>query len=197
VYGDVFGSLTRDFSRVPKNRRLHNVESGNKFELLENDYTIGGRKIGGNAQAILKNAWLHHTSFLWDYRKDRMDLLREPKRRPQYRGERKHESFLTPLISHGYNRQEFVEMIEDAMVCQGLDTQLVGALRELTTGTCDILSGDRLRLLLMYFKHIEYSLAGIKDVEHLMEMDHIRSTKLLDPGGPELMSTDQQLAEHA
>lgn len=38
------------------------------FRLRENDYVVGERKVGGNAQSISKNRWLHHTSFLWDFR---------------------------------------------------------------------------------------------------------------------------------
>jgi lipoate---protein ligase len=70
------------------------------FKLKENDYAIGEKKFGGNAQYIQKERWLHHTSFLWDYKKERMDLLKLPKRRPSYRGERSHEAFLTSLNEH-------------------------------------------------------------------------------------------------
>jgi len=35
--------------------------------LRENDYVLGPRKMGGNAQSIIKNRWVHHTSFLWDF----------------------------------------------------------------------------------------------------------------------------------
>ncbi len=37
------------------------------FDLRENDYTLGERKWGGNAQSIIKGRWLHHSSLLWDY----------------------------------------------------------------------------------------------------------------------------------
>ncbi len=52
------------------------------------DYVFGERKFGGNAQAITKDRWLHHTSFLWDFRDDRMRLLKQPGRAPEYRAVR-------------------------------------------------------------------------------------------------------------
>ena len=40
--------------------------SDEPFHLRVQDYTLGtSRKIGGNAQALSKNRWAHHTSFLW------------------------------------------------------------------------------------------------------------------------------------
>mmetsp|Transcript_15766 Transcript_15766/g.19224 ORF Transcript_15766/g.19224 Transcript_15766/m.19224 type:complete len:381 (-) Transcript_15766:111-1253(-) len=68
-----------------------------KFELRENDYVLGQRKMGGNAQSIIKDAWLHHTSFLWDYDDDHMKYLTLPEKRPNYRGERHHDEFLVKL----------------------------------------------------------------------------------------------------
>ena len=52
------------------------------------DYCFGQRKFGGNAQAITKNRWLHHTSFLWDFEPASMRLLRLPARAPAYRAVR-------------------------------------------------------------------------------------------------------------
>ncbi|QLH36644.1 MAG: hypothetical protein HWD61_11315 [Parachlamydiaceae bacterium] len=34
-----------------------------EFSLRENDYVIGNKKFGGNAQYMAKGRWLHHTSF--------------------------------------------------------------------------------------------------------------------------------------
>ena len=61
------------------------------------DYAIGERKFGGNAQAISKDRWLHHTSFLWDYYPERMALLKRPNKAPEYRAGRDHEEFIIPL----------------------------------------------------------------------------------------------------
>ena len=70
------------------------------FELLENDYVLGVKKMGGNAQSIVKGGWLHHTSFLWDYVDDHMQYLTLPDKRPDYRSDRPHDDFLVKLESH-------------------------------------------------------------------------------------------------
>ena len=49
------------------------------------DYCFGHVKFGGNAQAITKQRFLHHTSLLWDYQTERMKLLKHPVRIPDYR----------------------------------------------------------------------------------------------------------------
>lgn len=67
------------------------------FRLRENDYVLGERKIGGNAQSIVKDAWLHHTSFLWDFEPEHMEYLSLPAKRPDYRGDRAHQDFLVKL----------------------------------------------------------------------------------------------------
>lgn len=69
------------------------------FALRENDYVLGERKMGGNAQSITKGGWLHHTSFLWDYDLDNMEYLSLPQKRPDYRGDRHHHDFLVRLAS--------------------------------------------------------------------------------------------------
>ncbi|CAI5527895.1 unnamed protein product [Closterium sp. Naga37s-1] len=55
------------------------------FALRDNDYVVGDLKVGGNAQSITGSAWLHHTSFLWDFCSHRMALLQQPSRAPEYR----------------------------------------------------------------------------------------------------------------
>lgn len=67
------------------------------FQLQENDYTVGEKKWGGNAQCITKNRCLHHTSILWDYTPERMDYLLYPPKTPLYRKQREHTDFLYPL----------------------------------------------------------------------------------------------------
>jgi len=59
------------------------------FQLRENDYVLGERKIGGNAQTITGDSFLHHTSFLWDWDNTNMEYLTLPDKRPDYRGDRK------------------------------------------------------------------------------------------------------------
>jgi len=67
------------------------------FSLRENDYVMGERKMGGNAQSIVKGGWLHHTSFLWDFDEENMGYLLLPSKRPDYRGDRSHDDFLVKL----------------------------------------------------------------------------------------------------
>jgi len=67
------------------------------FALRENDYVFGEKKFGGNAQYITKDRWLHHTSFLWDFSKERMQYLLQPQRQPAYRSNREHDDFLCCL----------------------------------------------------------------------------------------------------
>ncbi|MBI5274203.1 MAG: lipoate--protein ligase family protein [Chlamydiales bacterium] len=68
-----------------------------EFCLMENDFAIGNKKCGGNAQYIQKDRWLHHTTFLWDYCPQNMKSLLLPKKQPDYRKSRSHEEFLIPL----------------------------------------------------------------------------------------------------
>ncbi len=71
------------------------------FGLLENDYIINDKKCGGNAQYIQKDRFLHHTSFLWNYKQENMAYLKMPTKRPQYRLDRAHADFLCTLRDHG------------------------------------------------------------------------------------------------
>lgn len=79
VYGSIFAKL------------------GVPLAYKENDYVVGPLKVGGNAQAITKDRWLHHTSFLWDFDDADMAYLAMPEKRPQYRGDRDHTAFITRL----------------------------------------------------------------------------------------------------
>lgn len=74
-----------------------NVFQDKSFDLLENDYVFADKKFGGNAQYFQKNRGVHHTSFLWDYKNENMQLLLMPERRPEYRQERRHQDFLICL----------------------------------------------------------------------------------------------------
>ncbi|KAI7842817.1 hypothetical protein COHA_003563 [Chlorella ohadii] len=85
------------------------------FRLRENDYCFGDVKFGGNAQAITKDRWLHHTSLLWDFQEPRMALLKQPDRQPDYRQDRDH--------------LEFVVRLKDRLPCRAtLADQLCGGL---------------------------------------------------------------------
>lgn len=67
------------------------------FKLQENDYVLGEKKCGGNAQYIQKDRWLHHTTFLWDFQEENMKMLLFPPKTPSYRKQRTHKEFLTSL----------------------------------------------------------------------------------------------------
>lgn len=67
------------------------------FRLLENDYVLGNKKFGGNAQYLTKTRWLHHSSLLWDFDSTAMNLLKLPPRMPSYRRGRAHGDFLCAL----------------------------------------------------------------------------------------------------
>ena len=128
VYSDVFDTLPRKAARVPASRRSGlTYDAKATFALIENDFTFAERKVAGNAQCVTKGRWLQHTSFLWDFRPERMSLLQEPKRRPEYRRKRKHHAFLAPLVSFGFERQAFVDTIEDAMEARGFNVEPAGA----------------------------------------------------------------------
>jgi lipoate-protein ligase A len=80
-----------------------------EFQLRDNDYVIGDRKFGGNAQYIKKDRWLHHTSILWDYSPDKMQLLLHPKKTPAYRAGRSHQEFLCRLSDYFTDKEEWIK----------------------------------------------------------------------------------------
>lgn len=86
-----------------------------EFRLHQNDYVIGNRKFGGNAQYIKKERWLHHTSMLWDYAPEKMQLLLHPKKTPEYRAGRSHEEFLCRLSEYYLDKEAFIANIIDAL----------------------------------------------------------------------------------
>jgi len=75
------------------------------------DYTMGGRKIAGNAQYIRRSRWLHHSCFLWDYSCQLMNLLHLPSKQPEYRRNRSHADFCTRLSSHLQHPEILLETI--------------------------------------------------------------------------------------
>ncbi len=87
------------------------------FSLRENDYIICDKKCGGNAQYIRKDRWLHHTSFLWDYKKENMEYLQMPEKRPKYREDRGHLEFLCRLKDQGYaSSSELIDALKQELV---------------------------------------------------------------------------------
>lgn len=87
------------------------------FQLKENDYTLGDHKFGGNAQAICKDRWLHHSSLLWDYDPLKMNLLLMPHKRPAYRNDRPHQDFLCTLKPH-FSKEEITKRLISRLAAQ-------------------------------------------------------------------------------
>ena len=88
---------------------------GKNFSLKENDYVFGEKKFGGNAKYIQKDRWLLHTSFLWDYDPEKMNLLRNPKKAPKYRDGRSHDDFLTTLNQYFSSSEKLAQRIEQEL----------------------------------------------------------------------------------
>ena len=62
------------------------------------DIALLDRKVSGNAQRRGRRTLLHHGTMLYDFDVSWMErYLKEPERRPEYRGERGHRDFVTNL----------------------------------------------------------------------------------------------------
>lgn len=81
------------------------------MQWMENDYVIGARKFGGNAQYLCKGRWLHHSSLLWDYEPERMRYLLMPSKTPYYRQGRQHHDFLCRLRPHFADKADLTEQL--------------------------------------------------------------------------------------
>ena len=93
----------------------------NLFNLRENDYIYDDRKFGGNAQSISKNRFVHHTSFLYDYNAELMSkYLHVPKKQPDYRDQRDHDSFLCKLK----------DILPNSSSCDTLENAILKVLEE-------------------------------------------------------------------
>lgn len=78
------------------------------LDRAETDYVIGDKKVGGTAQYVKKDRILHHTSFLFDYSKEKLRVLKSPIKAPRYREGRSHENFLTTLNTYFSKMEDFV-----------------------------------------------------------------------------------------
>ncbi len=94
------------------------VFAHNLFALRENDYILGDKKCGGNAQYIKKERWLHHTSFLWDYTEEKMEYLLHPKKTPSYRKERPHTEFLCKLKDFFPSKDLFINSLKNTLTAE-------------------------------------------------------------------------------
>ena len=85
------------------------------FHYREHDYVIGKYKCGGNAQYLRKDRFVHHTSFLWDYKKELMSCLKQPPKMPSYRAARPHSDFLCKLCDFFPSKKDFIDRIQSAL----------------------------------------------------------------------------------
>ncbi len=86
-----------------------------ELQLEAHDYALEGRKVGGNAQCFVKGGVLHHTSFLWSWKPERMALLKMPPKQPAYRQNRPHEAFCVQLAAYFPSRNSFIHSLEVAV----------------------------------------------------------------------------------
>lgn len=104
------------------------------MHLRENDYVIGERKWGGNAQYLSKGRWLHHTSMLWDYNSNNMNYLLLPTKRPEYRLNRSHGDFLCCLRDHFPERyqvkRQIVQQMQREFVVREVSLSEIGEILE-------------------------------------------------------------------
>ena len=107
----IFGKEVHSFDPFPKNI-MEFTASLFQTDLRENDYVIGEKKYGGNAQYILKDRWLHHTSFLWDFDAASMDYLRQPEKQPEYRQKRSHLDFLCKMRDHIPSKEQWIDSLK-------------------------------------------------------------------------------------
>ena len=87
------------------------------FALRGHDYCLLDKKFGGNAQAITRDRLLHHSSLLMDYDINAINhylLMPSLDRQPEYRKQRSHADFLTPLSNYA-DETEFCFALETAL----------------------------------------------------------------------------------
>lgn len=83
-----------------------------QFRIREHDYTLGDKKIGGNAQYLQRTRCVHHTTFLWDLPEALAYYLPLPSKQPAYRRLRSHEDFLTGIHPYFDSKEEFISEIK-------------------------------------------------------------------------------------
>ena len=97
-------------------KALHQCCGVNTHMKGSSDLSIGDKKISGTAQARKRCGMLHHMTLLVNFNLDDIQTyLREPEKRPDYRGERTHRNFVTTLHKEGF------ELTRSALIKQFLD----------------------------------------------------------------------------
>lgn len=86
------------------------------------DLAVGGCKFSGSAQRRKKHFIMFHGTVLHSFDLQNVAMyLGEPKRRPQYRGERKHEAFLCNIA---VPVEQVKSAIADGWKCHGMRTTM-------------------------------------------------------------------------
>jgi lipoate-protein ligase A len=108
----------------PALSKLLNRPDAQQYALQENDYCVGKRKWGGNAQSLVKDRFLHHTSILWKTDLAGMEqYLRIPPTeiRPKYREDRSHSDFvigLDEVLNGEVSDSSFLDAVVEAFSAQ-------------------------------------------------------------------------------
>ncbi|SJK86120.1 lipoate-protein ligase 2 (LipL2) [Babesia microti strain RI] len=82
---------------------------------LDGDFVVKNgncyKKFGGNAMAMSKNYFVHHSCLLWNFT-DSINLLNTPIKQPNYRNNRNHLDFLQPLsFKTNLSSDQFLESL--------------------------------------------------------------------------------------
>ncbi len=95
-----------------------------ELQVFGQDYALYGWKIGGNAQSFAKGRVLHHTSFLYSWNLELMQVLKMPKKQPVYRQGRDHNHFCGRLETHFLDknvcRQRLKSAVQDLFKCENI-----------------------------------------------------------------------------
>lgn len=103
------------------------------------DIATGGRKVSGNAQRRRRNAILHHGTLLYAPNVAAIArYLREPRERPDYRGNRTHQDFIAPLPA---DPQALPRCIAEAFGCE----QPAAVVNDESLAAAEQLAGEKYR----------------------------------------------------
>ena len=107
ILEDLHGSYAYILRRVIDALPVQGVELAGVCDLA-----VGGKKFSGNAQQRKRHHLLHHGTILYDFDLSLIPrYLREPPRRPDYRGSRDHDTFIRNL---GIRRADLVVALRRA-----------------------------------------------------------------------------------
>lgn len=115
--------------------------------LRENDYVIGSKKVGGNAQSITRSRWVHHTTFLYQTSWDLMQLLNLPIKQPDYRQKRTHTDFCQRLDKSFNSMDEMVDLLK-------IGVESAFEVKEVIQNPWEIIDGKEFRRSVYFLKQV-------------------------------------------